>query len=142
MYFLTFANGNIILKPQGPRRSARVIKSVLDYLSFIIAEGLKHNVAPDSLHVSCSSSMDFPKEYTKDKATIRLADKLRSGDISRHMWDEIRALPPRSKLPAAQRKQLLTLKRYCERCVITTEQELGQWKGKIMTLDLKLSTKK
>lgn len=59
------------------RQSRRKIKSVEDFVSFIKAKAKAANCEPDDLIIMCSSSMDFPHEYTKDTKVIKMARTIR-----------------------------------------------------------------
>lgn len=57
--------------------SKRKVTSVEDFVAFVKARLKKFKCKPEDLIIMCSSSMDFAKEYTKDRAVIKLADALR-----------------------------------------------------------------
>ena len=142
MFYLTFVNGNIVLKyPKELKRKPSVITSVLDYMCLILGMALEAHVEPDALHVSCSSSMDFPKEYTKKKSNIVLADRLRAEDIGKYMWAEIDKLPSGKKLSKKQRLQLKIVNKYCEKCAASAQDDLTRWNGRLGKVADKLTPK-
>jgi hypothetical protein len=55
----------------------RKVESVVDFSTFMIERSEKAGVLVDDFIVMCSSSMDFPEEYTSDKNVIKLARELR-----------------------------------------------------------------
>jgi hypothetical protein len=59
------------------KQTLRKIESVEDFVSFIKARAEKFKCTPDDFIIMCSSSMDFPDEYTKNKKVIKLAHALR-----------------------------------------------------------------
>ena len=58
-------------------QTRRKIVSVEDFVTFIKERAKKFKCEPDDFIIMCSSSMDFPDEYTKDKKVIKLAHDLR-----------------------------------------------------------------
>ena len=59
------------------KEKRRLIKSVDDFATFIKLRSKKAKCNPDDFIIMCSSSMDFPKEYTNNKKVIALARALR-----------------------------------------------------------------
>jgi hypothetical protein len=77
---LGIVNGQVSIRfveTAGGPQIQRPITSVEDFLTFIKAKADAAHCDPDDLIIMCSSSMDFPEEYTKDPKVIKLANDLR-----------------------------------------------------------------
>ena len=60
------------------KQKRRKLTSRADFVAFMKARMAKFGILDDTeLIISCSSSMDFPEDSTKDKKVIALARELR-----------------------------------------------------------------
>jgi hypothetical protein len=60
------------------RWADRRIKSVKDFMGFLQRMIRKHKIKEEELIVMGSSSMDFPKDSTKNKETLKLVEEFNS----------------------------------------------------------------
>ena len=68
---LDIVDGELIARRDG--EVVLILKKVSDLYFYL-------NLTHDPPVVMCSSSLDFPKEYTSDPEVIRMCDQLRGGE--------------------------------------------------------------
>jgi hypothetical protein len=78
-YFVIDDLGRLVVQFDGTfgGKITRVIRSRRQFADFIRAKADEASVGVDHLGLVCSSTLDFPKEYTKDETVIDLCDYLR-----------------------------------------------------------------
>jgi len=80
-YGLGVDEDGVYIRYQNTERGKQLRRKLVnfeDFKQFIVGRMKKAGVKDaDDLIIMCSSSMDFPEEYTKDKAVIKLAHDLR-----------------------------------------------------------------
>lgn len=80
-FILTIQDGRLTVVYDGQRggRMWRVIRDKADYDQFFASKAAELGTAVEDLDVMCSSSIDFPHEYTRDPAVVALALEIRGG---------------------------------------------------------------
>jgi len=76
-FFMTVEGGRLVVKYDSTEQGAevtRVIHSMQDYYDFFTS---KQHEAGGDITVMCSSSMDFPEEYTEDADVVALCHSIR-----------------------------------------------------------------
>ena len=79
-FFLTIDKGRMVVhwNYRNKRKGWRVVVDEKDMASFMAQIIAKFSIKPDECIVMCSSSLDFPEQYTKDPKIIAWANKIRS----------------------------------------------------------------
>lgn len=75
VFSLTITNGKVTIGHSGGKK--HVINSVEEFVKYVKRKAKAAKCEPDDLIIMCSSSMDFPKEYTSDPAVLKLVRALR-----------------------------------------------------------------
>lgn len=72
-HYMTVSEGKIVARTyEDDRQVAEVVlRSMEDFYEYMRKNGIKD--------IMCSSSLDFPNEFTSDAATIELAHQIRGG---------------------------------------------------------------
>jgi len=74
-FFLTIENDAVVVKTD---YVAQAVASEAELAAFIASSAKAAGVANEDLSVLASSSLDFPEEFTSNKATIALAKALKA----------------------------------------------------------------
>ena len=82
MYMLTIQDDAVVVQSD---YETKVVASFPELQVYLAAEAKKAGVLVDDLEVMSSSSIDFPEEWTSDKATISFAKAIAA-------YDDINAL--------------------------------------------------
>ena len=77
-FFITIENERVVAKYEGVGGGGivRSFDSSDDLEAFFAAKASEACVPVDALEVSCSSAIDFPREFTSNPVTIALAESL------------------------------------------------------------------
>lgn len=109
-YTLGVDNDKVVLRWHAcGRRHDLELNSVLDYIAFVLSTANEVGCDADDLTVMCSSSMDFPKDSTKNRATIKLAHALRADNLTAQLDAERAKMGQGMALSRKQRNQLIVL---------------------------------
>lgn len=79
-FYMTVQKDSVVVKYTrfpSKKKVTKKFKDYEDYLKFFNDILVKRGIKATDLTIMCSSSMDFPNEYTKKKSVIALANKLR-----------------------------------------------------------------
>lgn len=78
-FYMTIEKNNVVVKydSSSKKKITKQLRNFTDYLNFFNNILMKRAVKAEDLTIMCSSSLDFPHEYTKKKSVIALANRLR-----------------------------------------------------------------
>jgi hypothetical protein len=75
IFWVTYQTRTDVYRPE--YRAYTVLKSKKDYKEFCQQQARYLKIKPEQLHIMCSSSLDFPAEYTNHSRIINLCDWIR-----------------------------------------------------------------
>lgn len=78
-FYMTIEKNNVVVKydSSSKKKNTKQLKNFEDYVEFFKNILVKRGIGANDLTIMCSSSLDFPHEYTKKKSVIALANRLR-----------------------------------------------------------------